>query len=81
MKAVKDADPAGIVEEECLDICGGFDSILSSFHLLNSSQMVHHEYTSKGPVSTRVKLFIATNNKPHRERSFVQASSRCGHRL
>jgi hypothetical protein len=30
VKAVKDADPAGIVEEECLDICGGF--ILSYLH-------------------------------------------------
>jgi hypothetical protein len=48
MKAVKDADPAGIVEEECLDICGGFDSILSSFHLFGISQYIKCECVCAG---------------------------------
>jgi hypothetical protein len=48
MKAVKDADPAGIVEEECLDICGGFDSILSSFRLFGISQYIKCECVCAG---------------------------------
>ena len=60
MKAVKDADPAGIVEEECLDICGGSHSILSSFLFSGISEYITCECVCAS-VGGRISKSITEN--------------------